>query len=111
MLSNHVVCLQLIPHGGCRNQDESEDDDDVEVVPPKETERGFTETKEEEKSEKDEKEPNDRESADKENEEEEKLEKDEKPTMAKGTAGPLLPKMGHLATCLAKILLYVFNAF
>ena len=110
MLSNNVFCLQLIPHGGCRNQDESDDDDEVLEVstqhmrlPPASLEEKTpdrdTEEKEETKEEDEKK--------------QEAKHNEEKPTITKGTAGPLLlPKMGHLAACLSKMfLLLCFHYF
>ena len=97
MLSNIVICLQLIPHGGCRNQDESDDDDEVLEVstqhmrlPPASLEEKTPDRDTEEK--------------------EEAKEEDEK---KQGTAGPLLlPKRGHLAACLSKMfLLLCFHYF
>ena len=109
MLSNIVICLQLIPHGGCRNQDESDDDEDVLEVSMQQAAGleekaadGDTEEKEEakEKEEVNEK------------IQEAKEEDEEKPTITKGTAGPLLlPKMGHLAACLSKMFLLSFHYF
>ena len=109
MLSNIVICLQLIPHGGCRSQDESDDDEDVLEVSMQQAAGleekaadGDTEEKEEAK-EKEEVNEEVREA---------KEEDEEKPTITKGTAGPLLlPKMGHLAACLSKMFLLSFHYF
>ena len=123
MLSNNVFCLQLIPHGGCRNQDESDDDDEVLEVstqhmrlPPASLEEKTPDRDTEEKEEAKEEDEKKQEEAKEEAEDEKKQEakhNEEKPTITKGTAGPLLlPKMGHLAACLSKMfLLLCFHYF
>ena len=109
MLSNIVFCLQLIPHGGCRNQDESDDDEDVLEVPMQQAagleEKAADDDTEEKEEAKEKEEVN-------EEVREAKEEDEEKPTITKGTAGPLLlPKMGHLAACLSKMFLLSFHYF
>ena len=109
MLSNIVICLQLIPHGGCRNQDESDDDEDVLEVPMQQAagleEKAADDDTEEKEEAKEKEEVN-------EEVREAKEEDEEKPTITKGTAGPLLlPKMGHLAACLSKMFLLSFHYF
>ena len=122
MLSNIVICLQLIPHGGCRNQDESDDDDEVLEVstqhmrlPPASLEEKTPDRDTEEKEEAKEEDEKKQEEAKEEAEDEKKQEakhNEEKPTITKGTAGPLLlPKMGHLAACLSKMFLLSFHYF
>ena len=106
MLSNIVICLQLIPHGGCRNQDESDDDEDVLEVPMQQAagleEKAADDDTEEKEEAKEKEEVNEK-------IQEAKEEDEEKPTITKGTAGPLLlPKMGHLAACLSKMFLLCF---
>ena len=109
MLSNIVFCLQLIPHGGCRNQDESDDDEDVLEVPMQQAagleEKAADDDTEEKEEAKEKEEVNEK-------IQEAKEEDEEKPTITKGTAGPLLlPKMGHLAACLSKMFLLSFHYF
>ena len=108
MLSNNVFC-QLIPHGGCRNQDESDDDEEcLEVsmqLAAEEKEAADADTEEKEEEAKETEEINEK-------IQEAKEKNEEKPTITKGTAGPLLlPKMGHLAACLSKMFLLFFHCF